>query len=96
LNILIIPPRFADDQPSTATITSEALLTATADLPLANLSSSTASLVMEAAVTVIPPPTSIQTREVGRALHDIEDCDFQLITCADFHVLIISYSFLEP
>src|SRR5262245_55267884 len=45
---------FADGRQSTATITSDALITAEAATPFASLSSSTASLVIEA-VTMAPP-----------------------------------------
>src|ERR1700682_5037582 len=48
---------------STPTITSLALITAVAVLPLASLSSSTASLVIEA-VTMTPPPISIRIWDV--------------------------------
>ena len=44
-------------------MTSLALITAVAALPLASLRSSTASLVIEA-VTVTPPPMSIRTCDV--------------------------------
>src|SRR4029079_14899721 len=49
---------------STPTITSLALITATAALPLASLSSSTASLVIEAG-TMTPPPISIRIWDVA-------------------------------
>ena len=55
----MVAPPLRENTQSIATITSEALITAYADCPLASLSSSTASFVIEAATT--EPPISMRT-----------------------------------